>query len=90
MSLVHFENPDPRRGAPALAVTLVAMREVKARPATWARIATYGSAGSASSFVSRLRSRLEPAPEGRLDFTVRSRGDGSADVFAVFLPEEEA
>jgi hypothetical protein len=89
MPIVTFEDPGPRRGAPSLTTAAVALREVMQRPATWARIASYGSAASASSYVSRLRSRLDHAPTGQFEFTVRTRVDGSADVFAIFLPKKE-
>lgn len=89
MPIAIFEDPGPRRGAPSFTLALAALREVMDRPATWARIATYGSAASASSFVGRLRGRLDGVPTGGFEFTVRSRADGTADVFAIFLPQEE-
>lgn len=87
-SLVHFEAPAPQMGAPAMAVAVAAAAEVRERPGTWGRIATYRSPASASSFVSRLRHRLAESAGGRFHFTVRSRPDGHADVYLIWLPAE--
>src|SRR5688500_10860927 len=83
---IELRYPEPRTGAPVTRVTARQLQELRSKlPGRWACIRRCGSVGSAASFVSRLR-RNPQLPDGPWEFTVRSCADGSAEVFAAFIP----
>lgn len=78
-----WQSPGPQRRERPI---LDRIDAVKARDGAWAQIATYGSRGSATAVMSRIRRRMGGNPCLRL--ATRALPDGRIGLFACWTSTE--